>query len=386
MAAVYIHDLAVACPLGASAAEVRAKLFAPAPPPVSDAATLIDGRVVPVGRLPFEPPAVAGARTRSNRLLAHLLAELAPAVEGTIEDCGPDRIGVVIGTSTSGMAEAEMALDCRLRAGAWPVGFRLADQELGDPARFAAERLGLDGPAYTVSTACTSGAKALASAARLIEAGLCDAAVCGGLDTLCGLTLNGFAALEAVADEVCNPFSRNRKGITIGEGGALFVLSRAPGPVRLSGIGESSDAHHINAPDPSGAGPEIALRQALAAVQLAPAALDYLHLHGTGTRLNDRMEAELVHRLAGDQLPCSSTKPLTGHMLGAAGAAQAAFCIMALDANRAPPHLWDGAADPALPPLRLVAPGERPDRPIERVMSVSYAFGGNNIALVLERA
>ena len=205
-----------------------------------------------------------------------------------------------------------------------------------------------------------------------------------GSNSLCDLTLNGFAALKSLSDGVCNPFSANRKGINIGEGGALFVLSAKPSAFRLAGWGESADAYHISAPDPEGRGAEAAMRRALDGAGCLPADIGYLNLHGTATKLNDLMEARAVSRVFGSELPCSSTKPMTGHMLGAAGACEAAFAMMALDAGRLPAHLWDGEADPELPPVRLVArAGEASDS--HRAMSCSYAFGGNNIALVLEK-
>ena len=202
---------------------------------------------------------------------------------------------------------------------------------------------------------------------------------------MCELTVNGFAALEAVSNEICNPFSRNRAGINIGEGAALFVLSREPAELRLAGWGESSDAYHISAPHPEGVGAEMSVRQALADAGLTPGDIGYLNLHGTATRLNDAMEALVVDRVFGRELPCSSTKALTGHMLGAAGSCEAAFVALSLlGGGTLPPHLWDGEHDPDLPPIALVdARGARSDS--RYMMSCSYAFGGSNIALILGR-
>ncbi len=294
-------------------------------------------------------------------------------------------MGIVLGSSTTGIQRAESAFKARLSNGAWPDGYDYARQEPGDPALFLASILGVNGPTYTVSTACTSGAKAMASAARLIQAGLCDAVVCGGADTLCELTVNGFAALEATSSRICNPFSRNRDGINIGEGAALFLLSREPAALRLAGWGESSDAYHVSAPDPDGIGAEGSVRQALDHAGLTPGDVGYLNLHGTATRLNDAMEARMVDRVFGGGLPCGSTKALTGHMLGAAGSCEAAFVALALLRGGAlPPHVWDGERDPDLPWIELVpAVGGRSDS--RYMMSCSYAFGGNNIALILGR-
>jgi 3-oxoacyl-[acyl-carrier-protein] synthase-1 len=356
-------------------------LLSAAPQTLSGEARLTDGRVVPVGAVAL---ADGDTDSRTNSLSDRCLASLRPAIADHMRGKSADRLAVVVGTSTSGVREGGEVTRTRLATGEWPRNFRFSSQELGDTATHVARRVGARGPVYGVSTACTSGAKALASAARLIETGLCDVAIAGGVDSLCDLTLNGFAALESLSDSVCNPFSINRRGINLGEGGALFVLSAEPSAIRLAGFGESADAHHISAPDPEGKGAESAMRRALDRAECRADDIGYLNLHGTATKLNDQMEALAVSRVFGSDLRCSSTKPLTGHMLGAAGACEAAFALMALQSGRLPAHIWDGAADPDLAPLRLVhGHGEASDA--TRVMSCSYAFGGNNIALVLEK-
>lgn len=380
---IYINAFAVACALGHDNRAVAEGLFAASPAPVSDVAALLDGTIVPVGRLPFALPAIAN-ETRTNCLIDHCYAQIAGAIDQMRDRFGPTRLGVVIGTSTSGVGEAGEAIRQKLTAGDWPEDFSFRTQLLGDTARYTASRCGALGPYYTISTACTSGARALAAAARLLRAGLCDSVVCGGADSLAPLTLNGFASLDSLSDEPCNPMSRNRKGLNIGEGGALFLLSREAGPYRLAGWGESSDAHHISAPDPAGIGATKALRRAIDLAGLQPEDIDYVHLHGTATPLNDQMEAGVIDRIFGDTTPASSTKPLTGHTLGAAGALQAAFCLMALERGQLPPHVWDGERDPSLPVIRLAQPGERTS--LAHVLSASYAFGGNNTALVLASA
>ena len=294
-------------------------------------------------------------------------------------------MAVIVGTCTSGVGEGGLALSSFVQTGRWPKGFRYRVQELGDTADHVAERIGARGPVFGISTACTSGAKALASAARMIRAGLCDVAVAGGIDVLCDLTLNGFAVLDFVSDSVCNPFSVHRRGINLGDGGALFLVSKVPSSIRLAGWGESADAHHISAPDPEGMGAEEAMRRALDSAERKPGEIGYLNLHGTATKLNDLMEARAVSRAFGPDLACKPTKPMTGHMLGAAGACEAAFTIMALQGGRLPAHVWDGAYDPEMPRIRLVARNGE-DTDARRAMSCSYAFGGNNIALVLEMA
>lgn len=378
---IFINAYSIACALGGDCETVAAGLFAPQPRVVSANARLSDGRDVPVGRM----ESISGPmyETRTNRIIAHCFAAIEDAVARMRERFGPQRIGVVIGTSTSGIGEGGDAIRTKLEAGAFPPGFSLAPQQLGDSARFAAQLSRAEGPFYVVSTACTSGARAMAAGARLIRSGLCDAVLCGGVDSLCDLTLNGFAALDALSNEPCNPMSANRDGLNIGEGGALFVLSAAPGPHRLAGYGESADGHHMSAPDPEGGGAERAIRRALAMARSEARDVGFVHLHGTATRLNDQMEAGVVHRVFGEDTPCASTKPLTGHTLGAAGAVQAALCLLAMERGQLPPHLWDGVRDPALPAIRLAEVGERAS--LSRIVSASYAFGGNNAALVLER-
>jgi 3-oxoacyl-[acyl-carrier-protein] synthase-1 len=380
---VFVHEYSIACALGGDAAAVRDALLSPAPPRVDHKVSLKDGRLIPAGVLAVDLPETGD--TRCNRLADHCLASLDGAIARHTEEVGTARLAVIIGTCTAGVQEAGVAFERQQADGAWPTKYRFSGQELGDTARHVGARVGARGPVYGISTACTSGAKAMASAARLIQAGLCDIALAGGVDTLCDLTLNGFAALESVSDTVCNPFSRNRRGINLGEGAALFVLSSVPSAIRLSGWGESADAHHISAPDPEGKGATAAMERALARAGRSTGEIGYLNLHGTATKLNDLMESRAVAGVFGSDLPCSSTKPLTGHTLGAAGACEAAFTIMALETGRLPGHQWDGEVDIEMPLLRLVpSGGERSD--MRSAMSCSYAFGGNNIALVLEAA
>lgn len=388
---VYLNALGIVCALGGGADAVRRALLADdAPHGVRVADPLGTGTPTALGWVDAALPALddcaPALRSRNNALLRAACVQLAGPVGEAVARFGAARVAVVLGTSTSGIGEAERAFLQRGADGAFPPGFEYAQQEIGAPSRFLARETGAAGPAWTISTACSSSAKALASAARLLRAGIADAVVAGGVDSLCRFTLAGFTALEAVSPRRCNPFSRYRDGINIGEGAAVFLLTRSAGPVRLSGWGESSDAHHVSAPEPSGAGAIAAIHAALARAGLAPARIDYLNLHGTATRQNDAMEARVVESVFGPELPASSTKPLTGHALGAAGAIEAGLCWLAMtggDRSSPPPHWWDGASDPELPRLRLVAPGERAARPLRHVLSQSFAFGGSNAALVL---
>jgi len=391
--AVYLQAMGLSCSLGADDATVRSRLLAPAAAalPVSDCYT--PGRALPLGRVAVEPPPLAANLpsalvSRTNALVAQTLPALRAAVEAACTRFGPNRVAVVLGSSTAGVLEGEAAARRHQADGGWPDGYHYGQQEMVSPARFVAYALDLTGPAYAISTACSSGAKALASGARLLRAGLADAVVCGGADALCGLTVNGFSALESVSAKPCNPLSKNREGINLGEGAALFLLTRESGPVRLAGWGETSDAHHMSAPDPTGRGAADAMRQALARAGVAPAVVDYVNLHGTATPHNDAMESRAVADLFGLDVPVSSTKPLTGHTLAAAGALEAAFAWLTLVDNPTqalPPHWWDGERDESLAAVRLVAPGEHAARPPRFVLSNSFAFGGSNATLLFAR-
>lgn len=387
----YLAALGIVNALGHSVSEVRERLLAGATDGMArESGWLANGGEALVGRVPGELPKVpanlARFDCRNNRLLLAALAQINADVTRTIEQFGRFRIGVVLGTSTSGIAAGEAAIASLDRSGKLPAEFHYAAQEIGTAAQFLAHHLRLLGPAYTVSTACTSSAKALVSAKMLIASGMCDAVLAGGVDSLSRLTVSGFTALESVSPERCNPLSANRCGINIGEGAALFLVTRDAAPVALLGCGESSDAYHVSAPHPEGLGAEAAMRAALTEAGIGPEDIGYVNLHGTATPKNDEMESRAMLRVFGAPPPASSTKPMTGHTLGAAGATEAAFCWLSLTDpdGRLPPHLWDGVADPALPPLRLASTGMRFPKSRRRIaMSNGFAFGGSNVSLIL---
>ncbi|MCK0746068.1 beta-ketoacyl-ACP synthase [Chromohalobacter nigrandesensis] len=377
----------VVCSLGDDLETIADALFA-GQRGLTSSAAFTPERALPLGMVTCELPDWNAwppeQRSRNNRLLALAMHRLHDALEHLCNSVSPERIGVVIGTSTSGIGETERAIAEEGPEGPLPETFRYANQELGAPAHFVAERIGAQGPVYALSTACSSSARALASARRLLASGTCDAVVTGGADSLCRLTVNGFASLEAISEQPCLPFSAQRDGINIGEAAALFVVTPEAGGIQLSGTGESSDAYHVSAPRPDGSGAYEAMRQALAMGGCAPEAVDYLNLHGTGTRHNDSMEAQAVATLFATSPPCSSTKALTGHTLGAAGALEAAFCWLALHRGRLPVHVFDAVPDPELPSLDYVTPAHKP-RPLKQALSNSFAFGGNNAALLMTR-
>lgn len=386
-----LTHLGIACALGTDAPTVLSRLVAGSTAGMIATDRYSPGRTLTVGPVQAQLPSVAHAppqlRSRNNQLLLQALLPLRSAISEAKQRFGAGRIAVVLGTSTSGVAEAETAYLNRGKDGSFPASFDYRQMEVGNPSEFVAAELGLSGPAMTISTACSSSAKALLTGRRLLRQGLCDAAIVGGADTLSRFTVAGFGALEAVSAERCNPMSKNRKGINIGEGAALFLMTAEGGPVRLLGGGSSVDAHHVSAPDPTGNGAEDAMRAALADAKLDAAAIDYVNLHGTATPHNDAMESKAVERVFGAGVSMSSTKPLTGHALGAAGAIEAAFCWLLLGrdnaAKRLPPHVYDGELDPELPVLSLVKPEQRAER-LSRIMSVSFGFFGNNAALILE--
>lgn len=389
---VFLNDLGIVCALGRGKPEVATRLLAGDTSGMIRTDEYSPGRMLTLGVVLSELPPIQTTNpayhSRNNRLLRCALEQIRPTVAALSGRVPPHRFGVVVGTSTSGIGEAEQAVTHLDESGCMPPSFHYGQQEMGNPAQFLADTLGIQGPAYVVSTACSSGVKALASAARLLHLGVCDVVLAGGADSLCRFTIAGFSALEAVSSERCNPFSANRRGINIGEGAALFIVSREPGEVALLGVGESSDGYHISAPDSSGRGVVLAMQSALCQAGVRAEDVDYLNLHGTATPQNDAMEGQAVHALFGSDLPCSSTKPLTGHTLGAAGAIETGLCWLALSGANPqrvlPPHRWDAVPDPTLPPLHLVGPSERAAQ-LRYIMSSSFAFGGSNAVVVLGR-
>lgn len=334
------------------------------------------------GVLPEIPFSEPKWQSRNNRFALASLYQLHSEIDAAVKRYGADRVGVVIGTSTSGISDSEHCLRQRAATGLVPESYDYGLQEMGATAAFVAKQLGVSGPVFGISTACSSGSKALASARRLLRSGLCDAVIAGGVDTMCHLTVQGFSSLEAVSKQLCNPFSVNRNGINIGESAALFLVTEEADGIELAGVGESSDAHHISAPDPSGAGAVRCMTAALSDAGIPAEKISYINLHGTATSLNDQMEARAVAEVFGSEVYCSSTKPFTGHTLGAAGALEAAICWLALRKGFIPPHHWDGSADPELPAINFVAESCA-DKKAEYMLSNSFAFGGNNISLIL---
>lgn len=327
---------------------------------------------------------------RNNRLAQLGLEQdgFAAAVRDAKQRHGPDRVGVFLGTSTSGILSAELAYrhrDPGTGRFTEPLDYQHTHNSysVGD---FVRSYFGLTGPSFVVSTACSSSAKVFGNAQRMMACGLIDAAVVGGVDSLCLTTIYGFNSLQLVSARPCRPFGAGRDGISIGEAAAFALVERADaapaGAIIVSGIGESSDAHHMSAPHPQGLGARLSMQAALAMAGLQPQQIDYINLHGTATPSNDASEDKAVSGLFGTMTPCSSTKGHTGHTLGAAGGAEAVICALALQHGLAPGGCGTEQVDAQLHVNYLLANLERP---LRHVLSNSFGFGGSNCSMVLSR-
>lgn len=329
---------------------------------------------------------------RNNRLALLGLNQdgFADAVHDAITQYGSQRVGVFLGTSTAGILQTEQAYRRRDPVtGALPDDFIYSTtHNTFSVADFTREYFGLTGPAVVVSSACSSSAKVFASARRMIAAGLIDAAVVGGVDSLCLTTLYGFNSLGLTSEQACRPFDTERNGISIGEAAAFALLERPPeqldaDSILLLGIGESSDAYHMSSPHPEGLGARMAMQDALNMANLQPADIDYINLHGTATQSNDTAEGKAVNYLFGTNIPCSSTKGQTGHTLGAAGGLEAVICALALQQGLLPAGLNTKQIDPAVEIDYLL---NNREQPVSHVLSNSFGFGGTNCSLIFGRA
>ena len=337
------------------------------------------------------PAQMTAFNCRNNRLALLGLSQdgFAEAVTAAAQKYGAQRVGVFIGTSTAGILQTEMAYRRRdPLSGALPTDFIYGTtHNTFSVADFTRHYFGLSGPAVAVSSACSSSAKVFASARRMIAAGLIDAAVVGGVDSLCLTTLYGFNSLGLISAQACRPFDAARDGISIGEAAAFALLERVPehgddDAVLLLGVGESSDAHHMSSPHPDGLGARMAMQNALKMAGLRTDDIDYINLHGTATQTNDAAESKAVVGLFGSDTPCSSTKGATGHTLGAAGSMEAVICALVLQHGLMPGGLNTRQLDPLLPINYLL---DNREQPVAHVLSNSFGFGGTNCSLVLGR-
>lgn len=369
-----LTHLGIVSALGCGVEETEKRLFAGDVSGMKKLSGLLGGEETVFGRAPAGE-STGGTDFGVGKLVDAAMAEIASALEELKREFGAERIGAVIGTSNSTMEEFTDNPD------------RI---DMAYPAERLREKWGVMGPVWTVSTACSSSGKVFASARRLLEEGLCDAVLVGGADAYTRTVVEGFHALEALSPTLTRPLTAERDGINLGEGAAIFIMRAAERVssaeehrryVRLLGVGESSDAHHLTAPDPEGLGAEASMRAALEDAGMSAEAIDYVNLHGTGTTYNDSMECKAVRRVFGDRVACSSTKPMTGHCLGAAGAIEAAICYLALKRGRGMPPQVGGEVDKALAPFPIPRVGD--ETPIRTALSNSFAFGGSNATIIL---
>jgi len=385
---IYMTHLGIACSLGNDHQEIRQRLARGKDHGLSYT-DQYGVASIPLGKVNCPLPSLQELpeyqRTRCNQLMIAAVSQIKSDFEIASKNIDPLRIGIVLGTSTGGIAEGETAAQAYYHHNAPISESAYPQQEISLPAECLADYLQIKGPVYTISTACSSGAKSLASARRLLRMGICDLVIAGGVDSLCKLTVNGFNALESISKQPCQPFSLSREGINIGEGAAFFLMSKQQGDVCLSGVGENSDAHHISAPEPSGTGASAAMHLALNDADTQPEQIDYINAHGTATAQNDKMESLAINSLFGEKTPVSSTKPYTGHCLGAAGAIEAGICWLTLTGRDLPVQIWDEKKDPDVAPINIIQYSTKVDK-IDYILSNSFAFGGNNISLILERS
>lgn len=382
---VYLQAVGCICAGVHSVDQLRDVLFQKHPSGLNPDDRLLPDRTIHYGSVSLSEDAVDLPRTL--RLVRHALKQLT-AQSNVTSRFPSERIGVVLGSSTSGLKETEEAMQTRARHGQLPKGFDIRTLNLHEAAHFVARELGITGPSYTISNACASGAMAIVSAVRLLRSGLVDAVITGGIDGASRFTTAGFDALGALSHDPCLPFCSERAGINLGEGGALLLLTLEPSKVRVSGWAETSDAHHISAPHPTGKGAVECMRAALRQADLSPEDIDFVSAHGTATHHNDAAEALAIHTVFGSSTPVASLKHLSGHTLAGAGALQGAIAWALLtqnDEGQLPLNSTDGSVDPALAPIALIRHSVRLHRPLRHVLCNAFAFGGSNATLVFSR-
>lgn len=386
---VYLSDFALVNPLGSNLSDIKNNMLQGKRYGLTENTSFPNEGSLFVGAVKEKLPDLKNKakhfNTRNNQLAKLALQALENEVSDVKLTIAPERIGVIVGTSTSGIYEGEKAVNAELITGKLPNDYDYRMQEMFNLAEFIADDLDIQGPAFTISTACSSSAKAFITAKELILAGVIDAAIVGGVDALCGMTVNGFSALDSTSKGLCQPSSATRDGINLGEAAALCVLRKDKGTIKLLGCGESSDAHHMSAPHPEGEGAISAMQQAINSAGIAYNDVDYINLHGTATKKNDAMEATAVHTLFGSNIPCSSVKSMIGHTLGAAGATEIGLCWLMMQNNNQHliPHCWDHEKDTTLAEIALTNIGQQSKKPIKYCLSNSFAFGGNNVSILI---
>lgn len=332
---------------------------------------------VPFGGAPVETMGTM----RFYDLMRNAVSQIMPAIDKLKSEFTPKRLGIVLGASNTAVHEAQQHISTKLSTGIMPNEFSVSMLELGTPAELLRKIVGFDGPAFTISTACSSSIKSIGAARDLIINDICDAVICGGVDARCDFALNGFNALEALSYKLTNPMSANRNGINLGECAALFIMRRQNYGIKVLGIGETSDAYHPTAPDPSGMGAIQSMNNAMTDAKISATDIDYINMHGTGTIANDAMESHAIYTIFGDNPICASTKPLTGHCLGAAGACSVAMSWLMLNNNFIIPHVYDGKFANDCAPIRLATQGDSAN--IKTILCNAFAFGGSNSTIII---
>lgn len=374
---VVLKNLGMVCALGGRHDEIVRRCAA------GDVSGMFAGNVrvgpdvVPFGVAPVEYQRVV----RCHELIDAALAQIWDDIVAVRETFDPKRVGIVIGASNTAIHEAQQHMSEFMDTGRVPDAFSMNEIELGMPVEYIRDKTGLAGPAYTVSTACSSAIKAFRSARDLIVNGICDAVLVGGVDARCDFALNGFYALGALSVRHTNPMSVNRDGINLGEGAAFMLMQRGDDGIKLLGIGESSDAYHLTSPDPTGNGAADAMRGALKDAGLVASDIDFVSMHGTGTIANDAMESRAICDVFGENVLCASSKPMTGHVLGAAGAISAGLAWLMIKHQFVMPHVWDGMMDENCARIRLAGANDKIN--VRRVLCNAFAFGGSNASLIL---
>lgn len=331
----------------------------------------INGVLLP-HKINFELPNIENSEDnlRCNQIILHLYNQLKSNIDEKIKEYGKDKIGIVIATTNSGIEEYETTKN-------------IEHLKMSAPAEYLKKLVGSTNYCCCISTACSSGVKAFSTAKRLLDNNICDCVIVGGTDAQSSFPNAGFKALEVLTQDLTNPFSRNRNGMNIGEAGALFILEKNKNGIKLLGIGETSDAYNAATPDPSAEQAKKAIKIALKEANLQSKDIDYINLHGTGTIANDLMEANAINEIFGENTPCSSTKVLTGHCLGAAASIEMALCIKVLEENKFLPHIYDNEYDETIAKIRLIKKDEKSSREIKNIMCNAFGFGGTNAVMIV---
>ena len=350
---------------------------------ISDLQTWV-GKVEEIDLVDF-PPDLKNFSCRNNQLALLGLEQddFLLRARSLVKKYGAERVGVYIGTSTSGIHQTEKAYRESQNFKELPGWYHYSEtQNIYSVAEFVRTCIGAKGIAVAISTACSSSAKVFASAQRAIQAGLCDAAIVGGVDSLCLTTLYGFHSLQLVSDEICRPADINRKGLSIGEAAGFAILekSEVDSDLCLLGYGESSDAYHMSSPHPEGDGAYAAMNKALKRAHLNSEEIDYINLHGTATHANDLSESRAIHRLFGSSVDCSSTKGWTGHTLGAAGIVECIVALLCIKNDFVPLNINTLKVDPK---IEINISRRNQNKPVTHALSNSFGFGGSNCSLIL---